>query len=55
MFFALFETTKRDGSGLGLSIARIVEAHGGGLSFARLEPHGTVFPIDPLTRTISSG
>jgi two-component system sensor kinase FixL len=45
--FRLFETTKESGSGLGLSIARrIVEAHGGGLSFARIDPHGTVFHID---------
>jgi two-component system sensor kinase FixL len=45
--FRLFETTKANGSGLGLPIARrIIEAHGGGLSFARLSPHGTVFHID---------
>ncbi len=45
--FRLFETTKRDGCGLGLPIAcRIVEAHGGVLSFARCEPHGTIFHID---------
>ena len=45
--FRLFETTKPNGSGLGLPIARrIIEAHGGGLSFARCEPHGTVFHID---------
>jgi PAS domain S-box-containing protein len=53
--FRLFETTKPYGSGLGLPIVRqIVLAHGGGIAFARLEPHGTVFNIElpchgPLT------
>jgi hypothetical protein len=53
--FRLFETTKPYGSGLGLPIVRqIVLAHGGGIAFARLEPHGTVFDIElpccgPLT------
>jgi PAS domain S-box-containing protein len=45
--FRLFETTKPYGSGLGLPIVRqIVLAHGGGIGFARLEPHGTVFNIE---------
>lgn len=45
--FRLFETTKQGGSGLGLPIARrIVEAHGGGLTFTTRLPHGTVFHID---------
>jgi len=45
--FRLFETTKPNGSGLGLPIVRqIVLAHGGGIGFARLEPHGTVFNIE---------
>lgn len=45
--FALFETTKREGTGLGLPIVRqIATAHGGGLEFARLEPHGTRFVLD---------
>ncbi|MFI5395632.1 MAG: PAS domain S-box protein [Candidatus Binatia bacterium] len=45
--FRLFETTKPYGSGLGLPIVRqIVLAHGGGIAFARLEPHGTVFDIE---------
>jgi PAS domain S-box-containing protein len=47
--FRLFETTKPHGSGLGLPIVRqIVLAHGGGIGFARLEPHGTVFSIELL-------
>ncbi len=45
--FALFETTKPQGTGLGLPICRqIVAAHGGGLDFASLVPHGTVFHVD---------
>jgi len=45
--FRLFETSKRNGSGLGLSIARqIVLAHGGEISFERLRPHGTGFYVD---------
>lgn len=51
--FRLFETTKQGGSGLGLPIARrIVEAHGGDLSFASRSPRGAVFHIDlPLQQT----
>ncbi len=45
--FALFETTKREGTGLGLPIVRqIAAAHGGGLEFAQLEPHGTRFVLE---------
>ena len=45
--FRLFETTKPHGSGLGLAVARqIVLAHGGGISFSALQPHGTVFHVE---------
>ncbi len=45
--FALFETTKPNGTGLGLPTCRqIIIAHGGGLAFATLEPHGAVFHVD---------
>jgi two-component system sensor kinase FixL len=45
--FKLFETTKRGGSGLGLSISKqIVLAHGGNIAFERLAPHGTAFHVD---------
>ncbi len=49
--FKLFETTKRDGSGLGLSISKqIVLAHGGNIGFERVAPHGTAFHVDLPTR-----
>jgi signal transduction histidine kinase len=45
--FRLFETTKPNGTGLGLAVARqIVAAHGGEIAFAAVVPHGTVFHID---------
>lgn len=47
--FRLFETTKPNGTGLGLPIVRqIVVAHGGGIDFARLQPCGTAFRIELL-------
>ena len=45
--FRLFETTKANGSGLGLPIAKeIAVAHGGSLAFERLAPQGTIFHLD---------
>lgn len=45
--FRLFETTKSDGTGLGLPIAKqIVQAHGGRIDYANVEPRGTVFFVD---------
>jgi len=44
--FRLFETTKAQGSGIGLAVARqIVLAHRGTIDYARLEPRGTAFHI----------
>jgi signal transduction histidine kinase len=49
--FRLFETTKPEGSGLGLPIVRqIVAAHGGGIKVANAQPHGAVFEIELARR-----
>jgi two-component system sensor kinase FixL len=45
--FALFETTKTRGTGLGLPICKqIVLAHGGGIEYAATPPRGTVFWVE---------
>jgi PAS domain S-box-containing protein len=45
--FRLFETTKADGSGIGLAVVKqIVLAHYGTVEFSRRTPHGTVFRIE---------
>jgi signal transduction histidine kinase len=50
--FRLFETTKPDGSGLGLPVSKqILIAHGGNLVFDARSPHGSVFHVElPLRR-----
>lgn len=45
--FRLFETTKPDGSGIGLPVSReIVLAHGGSIDYHPLEPRGTAFHVE---------
>jgi signal transduction histidine kinase len=45
--FGIFETSKADGTGLGLTIAKqVAEAHGGGIQIACAKPHGAVFEVD---------
>lgn len=45
--FRLFETTKSQGTGIGLAVARqIVVAHGGGIEFASIRPHGAAFRVE---------
>lgn len=54
--FRLFETTKADGTGIGLAVARqLVAAHGGLIDHAPRTPRGTVFRVElplagPTTR-----
>ncbi len=45
--FRLFETTKPQGTGLGLAVVKqIVLAHHGKIGFDRLSPHGTAFHVE---------
>jgi two-component system sensor kinase FixL len=45
--FEPFETTKHNGMGLGLTLARqIVEAHEGALRWQNLAPHGARFSVE---------
>ncbi len=55
--FRLFETTKSDGTGLGLPVAKqVIVAHGGRIDWIAREPHGTVFRIElPLRGPAVSG
>jgi signal transduction histidine kinase len=54
--FKLFETTKTEGTGIGLAVAKqIVAAHGGVIEYLTRSPRGTIFQIElplggPTTR-----
>lgn len=58
--FRLFETTKADGTGIGLAVARqIITAHGGTIEYSPRAPTGTTFrmelPIDGPARHATRG
>ncbi len=62
--FRPFYTTKCEGTGLGLAVAKqIIEAHDGRIAYAQRRPHGAVFRIslrrygrlDPLARYATLG
>jgi signal transduction histidine kinase len=45
--FGFFETTKSNGTGLGLAVAKqIVVAHGGAIQYEQLAPNGTAFHVE---------
>jgi PAS domain S-box-containing protein len=53
--FRLFETTKENGSGLGLAVSKqIVLAHGGDLHFNARSPRGTAFHVELPIRRLTS-
>jgi signal transduction histidine kinase len=53
--FRLFETTKPQGTGIGLAIAKqMIQAHGGTITHRVRHPKGTIFEIELPTLTVST-